>query len=528
MTDPIQRPEPNLPPAFVLTLWVLLAVALLLIWIPPYPPLTDYPEHLLAIQVLAHYQDSSFNYVRDYSIHLRNVPYIAVYLTGMILNKVFSIYVVGKILLSLYILFTPLSILAYVRSFPGASPWPALLSFILLFNFFYYLGSINFLLSIPLAFFTLALLLRLLNMSFSPALERDSVAVRKRRILLLVGLAFASTALLYAHIVSYAAVMLAALALLLRARLEKRPWIFGFASLIPAGLLGLFSIYEQQGLAKSEFAMSWMPLRDRMFDLLQPFLIYRDDYFHRLVVHPLNVPLLALLSLLFMLALVALIGHFLRGSTGGISEKAALGADAWVVFGSFLLAALCFPTQIPSASVAHRLSIFVVMSSYAVIPALITRRRIFRSLVIAAVVYSFSLTAWSAVQFNREMKPFLRLVEQMAPGATVLPLVQNLHVSGLKTYAFLHIMNYYHLEKGGANPYLFFRNMPQIPVHYRFLEDLPSVGSFEPDLFDWNKHHGNYRYFVAREPHPPVLDQLYGHTQLRFASKGWYLFESWR
>jgi hypothetical protein len=525
MTDPLQRPGQKLPPAFLLAFWLLLAVALLLIWIPTYPPLVDYPEHLLAIQVLAHYQDSSFNYVRDYSIHLHNVPYVSVYLMGMILNRVFSIYVTGKILLSFYILFTPLSILCYVRSFRGASPWPALLSFVLMFNLFYYLGSLNFLLSIPLGFFTLALLLRLLNASYPPALERDLVTVRRRRILLLVGLVFASTALLYAHIVSYAAVMLAAFALLSRAGFAKRPC---FASLVPAGLLALFSIYEQRGLAKSEFAMSWMPLRDRVFDLLQPFLIYRDDYFHRYVVHPLDVPLLAVVSLLFMIAAGALIRKFFPGPTSGISENVAFAEDAWVVLGSFLLAALCFPTQIPSASVAHRLSIFVAMSSFALLPCLITRRRIFRVLMIAAVVYSFSIAAWSAVQFNREMKPFLRLVDRMAPGATVLPLVQNLHVSGLKTYAFLHIMNYYHLEKGGANPYLLFRNMPQIPVHYRFLGDLPSVGSFEPDLFDWNKHHGNYRYFVAREPNPPVLDQLYGHAQLRFASKGWYLFEAWQ
>lgn len=508
-----------LPLSFQTFFGILLVAALLNVWLPQYLPLTDYPEHLLAIHILAHYNDSPLHYVRDYTYQLGNVPYLVVYLLGMFLNKYLSILTVGKLLLSFYVILTPLSILVFVRSFSGTSPWSSLFSFVFLFNFFYYLGSLNFLLSIPLAFFCLAHIVKRLGPSRKThPTDREGWELIRLSVLMI--------ALLYTHIVSYGAVLLVAVGLLVRARMRRVSGIKVIISILPSILFAASTSIKECASTSSHFGMSWLPFTSRVFDLLQPFLIYRDDYFHKIVVDRFCLPLLLFAIGWVLIALVARFRGFHPTTKNGNETETAHLHSSWIIVLLFLLAAVTFPSQLPSASVAHRLSVFVLLSLCATFPGSLLERRVIKSIFLLTVVYAFGVTGWRAYEFNKEMKPFLDTISRMEPEARVLPLVQNLHSRDLRTYCFLHIINYYHLEKGGSNPYLLFRNMPQIPVHYRFLDQLPSVGSFEPDLFDWQTHHDHYRYFLAREPSDKVMIQLREYTQLIFNSEGWYLFEN--
>jgi hypothetical protein len=515
MTDELKEGPPLLPPGFRVVFGVFLAAALLLVWIPKFLPLTDYPEHLLAIQILSHYRDSQYQYAQDYSVQLGNVPYVAIYLIGMWLNRFLPIFTVGKILLSFYIILTPLSVLAYVSSIRNVSPWSSLLSFVFMFNLFYYLGSLNFLISIPLSFFTLALILSLLCPPTRPTNGLNSRTSFFEKHWRSAALVLLSTALFYTHIVSYAAVILAAAGLCIAAHLRRRPIILAAVPLVPSILLAGLSVHRELSATASAHGASWLPFSSRLFDLLQPFLIYRDDYFHRIVVDRLSLPLVILTAIWLVIGILS----FLE-----IRNRVRL--NAWLVFLLLLLAALVFPSQIPSASFAHRLSILVLLSLCGVLPRQFGEHPLTKVTLVILTFFVFTLTAWRASEFNREMKPFLNAVARMQPDARVLPLIQNLHSAHLKTYCFLHITNYYHLEKQGGNPYLLFRNMPQIPVHYRFLVELPSVGSFEPDLFDWETHHDHYRYFLARDASTRVMDQLRSHSRLIYESQGWDLFEA--
>ena len=512
-------------PAFRIVFGLLLGASVLLVWLPKYLPLTDYPEHLLVIQVLAHHRDASSRYFQDYSVQLRNVPYISVYLLGMFLNRIMPIFAVGKTILSLYVIFTPLSLLAYVRSTSNASPWSSLFSFALLFNLFYYLGSLNFLVSIPLAFFTLALILDLLNRPDGPVNNSAALRVSPVPSWRPFGLALLSVAVFYAHFVSYAAVILVATGLIMTARARRRPVAWVVCSLIPSMACAVYTITEEHAVAAAEFQMSWLPFSSRLFDLLQPFLIYRDDYFHHLVVDWFGLPLIVLVVTWLVISIAWRVRESVLSKERPAEESRGRAGESWIVLLFFLLAALVFPSQIPSASFAHRISILVLLSVVGILPRALGERTLTKASLVAVALFALSVTGGWAVEFNREMKPFLSAVAQMQPDARVLPLIQNLHSAHLHTYPFLHIMNYYHLEKGGSNPYLLFRNMPQIPVHYRFLARLPSVGSFEPELFNWDLHHDRYQYFLAREPGPRVMGQLRTHSRLLFESQGWYLFE---
>jgi hypothetical protein len=526
MTNELKAGPSSLPTGFRFVFGGFLAAALLLVWIPQYLPLTDYPEHLLVIQVLSHYNDPGTQYVRDYAVKMGNVPYVSIYVLGMMLNRLLPIFAVGKVLLSLYIIFTPLSVLGYVRSIRNISPWSSLLSFAFLFNLFYYLGSLNFLISIPLSFLALSLILGLLHKPMDRTSSSNQSLTFSSQYWRPVTLAVVFIALFYTHFVSFAAVMLVAMGLGLAAKVRGQSIVSLAISMVPSLALAGISILKGLSASAPALGASWLPLPSRLFDLLQPFLIYRDDYFHRTVVDKLSLPLLALAAGWFVISLVSLIkGRF--GSRSSLMEgETGVHPDAWLVILIFLFSALVFPSQIPSASFAHRLSILVLLSFCGILPKQFGGRTPTKGILVAVTFFAFVVSGWRAADFNREMKPFLSATKQMHADARVLPLIQNLHSARLRTYCFLHILNYYHLEKGGSNPYLLFRNMPQIPVHYRFLDELPSVGSFEPDLFDWDMHHDRYRYFLARDASARVMNQLRAHTRLIFESEGWSLYEA--
>lgn len=521
MTNP-----PPLTPAFRITFGILVALTLSLIWVPHYLPLTDYPEHLLAIQVLGHYHDTAFEFARNYTYDLHNLPYISVYLLGMGLVRIFSVYTVGKIILSLYVVLTPASILMLVRSIPGLSPWNAIVSIGLLFNLFYYLGSLNFLLSIFLAFFLLALLLQATQgLAETPARPRDAQNKISRPWISSAILCLLSIALLYSHIVTFVAVLFVAVVLLGHALARRRPIRYAIVSLLPSIVLTAYLLWHQRSAAPSSYEMSWLPFRDRLFDLLQPFLIYRDDVFHHIVINRLYLILLGIWVLTVAVSMLLSIHGPIRDNNISGRSAATTRSIGWIILGCFTLTAIIFPSQIPSASVGHRLSVLVMFSICAVIPGTIFQKQTWRAVLIAVTGLVLALNGYYAYEFNQEMRPFMELVQHMKPDARVLPLFANLHCAHLKTYPFLHVINYYHLEKGGTNPYLLFQNMPQMPVHYRALDELPAVGSFDPRGFNWEKHHDSYQYFLTRDPAPQILEQLQDHTREVFHSDGWDLFE---
>lgn len=495
--------------------------SLLLIWIPKFLPLVDYPEHLLAIQVLAHPNDLAFHYARDYAVEFHHIPYLTAYILGMLLNRILPIFWTGKILLSFYLVLTPLSVFAYLKSL-RLEVWPGLLSFAFLFNLFFYMGSLNFLLSIPLAFFTLAGTIRWLT---EPDGLADTTGFRKTKWIHPLCIMGGFLLLFYTHFVTFAAVILVAVAMLLfRSITGVRIFQLGVAT-VPSLLLAMLTLWQEHLRSPGGLSMSWLPLPSRLFDLLQPFLIYRDDSYHVTVINRLNIPLLVLALVLIGVSLIGEVRDASSRPKGNIEHSRKGLSITWIVFTAFLASALIFPSELPSASFAHRLSILVLFSSIAVLPTKMARSLPVKVVMVSAALFSFTITSVRMAAFSREMRPLNVAIQRMNPGSRVLPLIQNPHSRHLQGYPFLHSINYYHLIKGGSNPNLLFRNMPQMPVRYRFLSEMAPLDEFNPSLFRWEIHHDDYRYFLARQPTPEVFADLSAHTHLIFESEGWYLFE---
>ena len=125
------------------------AVYFTLIWFFRFVPSVDYPDWLLQANILAHYNDVSYDFKTWYEAIWAPVPNGGFVLPVAALAKFLPIEMAGKAALSCYIVGFPLSVRYFFRSVGNYSPlW--MLSILLLFNVSFVYGNLSFLLSMCL------------------------------------------------------------------------------------------------------------------------------------------------------------------------------------------------------------------------------------------------------------------------------------------------------------------------------------------------------------------------------------------
>ena len=133
----------------------LAATALILISLVPFfvvdvPAVSDYPNHLARIFILAHPNDAILS--TFYAPHWNVLPNLGLDILGVGLLKILPVHVGGRILLAMSLLAPLLGVFVYARAaFEKWTPWP-LASVLTAFNGIFFLGFMNFLLSVGLAF----------------------------------------------------------------------------------------------------------------------------------------------------------------------------------------------------------------------------------------------------------------------------------------------------------------------------------------------------------------------------------------
>ena len=133
----------------------LAATALILISLIPFfvvdvPAVLDYPNHLARIFVLAHPDDPILSHF--YAPHWRILPNLGFDILGIAVLKALPVHVGGRALLAASMIAPVLGVFAYARAvFGKLTLWP-LASVLSAFNGIFFLGLMNFLLAIGLAF----------------------------------------------------------------------------------------------------------------------------------------------------------------------------------------------------------------------------------------------------------------------------------------------------------------------------------------------------------------------------------------
>ena len=140
---------------YIILVLILTFLSLLPIWIVEFPPLQDYPFHLLEAHIFANYWNPNFSFQEIFHISYFPTPYILMYYMFLVLNHVFSIHVAGKIILSLYIILLPLSYFYLIHAINKEKIIFGFFSYLFMYNYFFNMGFINFSLSVPLLLFAL-------------------------------------------------------------------------------------------------------------------------------------------------------------------------------------------------------------------------------------------------------------------------------------------------------------------------------------------------------------------------------------
>jgi MFS family permease len=470
-------------------------------------PLTDYPEHLLMMQILGHYEDSTLNYTEHYVPDLRNNPNVTVYVGSNWLHSFFAIETIGKIFLTCYVALLPIALIYFVASFAPNKIWISLLSIPLCFNLFFFIGMLNFLVSIPLVFFLIAALYRNLTYGVSPA-----------RCLMLIIL---GVLLFYSHLSSFLGFLMAGSLVMFALRRYRRPFWINLLCLLPS--LGVFIVwYWHRRLALGHYdALGWDPLQFRLLYLLQPLMVYWDDQHRKLVSDPIYLVLTAGVLVLSVFAI------FHRNKKKDSPTRRHGSILALALFLLFCAATILIPSTASGVTLSHRYSLYAVLCALPLLPEKMVRtpkHKVFLCFLCGLILGSVYVRV---VRFNREMKTVEHMIEHMDYRSNVLPLLFSWHGAGLKTYPYLHIMCYYHMAKGGMSPYLFSHTLPDTKIYPVRMKKQSSFGPGEwtPGAFDWSHHSQGFRYFVVKGYNKNALAQLFSHARLVFQENDWLIFE---
>lgn len=129
-------------------------------------PFVDYPLHLSLIGILRDLDDPAASAVQ---YHVRwFTPYSGMYWIAALMVSAVPIETIGKLLLILYMVFTPPAFMVFLRA-TGQNPRYGLLMYPLLYNFNLSWGFLPFLISMPLVFLTLSVTVAVALRNSKPA-----------------------------------------------------------------------------------------------------------------------------------------------------------------------------------------------------------------------------------------------------------------------------------------------------------------------------------------------------------------------
>jgi hypothetical protein len=465
----------------------LLAVAPL--WIGEYMPMVDLPQHAAQLSIGQHWQDPEFGYPRHFHPNwLTNqlFAYSVVQLFMVFVPLVAAL----KCTLSLAVVGVPLGA-RLLLSRVGGDRWLSLLAFPVAYNFCFYWGFLNFIVSIPLGLCFIALAVGY------------AVAPSRRRAL---GLVASVHFLFFAHVLVLAYSGLIAAALVFARAPSRRDKLLGcaaLASVLPAVAIWWATI---QGLAPSTTGTPvfgyWGLHRLAEFSSFQVGVEEHD-------------PRGALIGCIFMLL------PFLMGA------RPSRERWRWIPLGVTVLAFFCVPLSAIEVDLIYgRFAAFVLPTLlFALEPARpqaaeaprlqpveaprprwgFTLARGRHALAVALVALQLLSLTLTFRAFDAEARSLDGVLAAAEPHKRVLYLPTSPASAVSFSWPYSHFGQWYQVKRGGLVDFSF---AEFFPMWYRYrseqLPGLPDEFDWHPESFRWSAHHGErFDYLLVRGPIVP-------------------------
>jgi hypothetical protein len=474
-----------------------------LIWLVPYPPLTDFPQHVGQVSVARDVLLGRSPWAAELQLNWVT-PYLALYLPALLLAFVLPALIAVKLVITAGFLFYIAIALRFVRAFggPDSCRWLLLPGY---FGFAWHYGMVTFLMAVPFGL--------LLIMQAGKATQRPSGA-QQARVLLIACLTF------FSHILVFLlAALSGALLAVLSSRLKLRAMTVQlWPYLLMAGLLVSYIILGVGSAPQPEAqVLIWdADPRDRLAWLAQgltsvephaglkylgalllafPLLLARA----RAVSLRTALPLLSLLLIWFTLPAFAM-------STGFFYQR----------FAVFLL-----PFYLPLFTQSRPVGFY---------------KHLAHGFMVLSCVASLVLTALATLAFARESADFaaVQAVLEQRPPARILSLAAGTRSAAAHSE---HVYTHYAVWLQAEGPHWVEFNFAVFrPQLLRYRGELPAVQRTSQSApaenqiaFDWAEYEGaRYDYFVVFSARP-VSEALFANPdcQVKFLhNQGrWWVFE---
>ena len=422
--------------------WLLFACAIAnvaALWVAPYLPFTDLPQHAAAIATLRHWTDPQWKAQEYFTLALGRSQYLLYYLAGALLAfPLGTAERANLVLLSAIALAFPYALRSLLRAMHGDERL-ALFAAPLFWSQSLLIGFFNYLAALPLLLWALSLAVR------------DAQEPRPRRTALLGA---AAVALFYLHLSAF--LLFAPAALLAWFALGRRPRALLWTA--PVAVLGLAFLAtspvvhpETVGWTQPTrvlFEPVGDALRNMPGALLDIWQGSNDD--------------LVLLALVAAAALLA----WPQPRDPDPNVRLRSIAAGWCGLAAFLYFA--FPVAIGWLwQLNERYAIaFALLAPILLRPPRELRGALPLLLVAAASLLSAAVAARHIAGFSREVDGFERVLDAAAPGRRLLSLVYEHDSAFAKFSPYLHFGSYYRARKGGMSSFSF-AELPQSPLRYR-------------------------------------------------------------
>jgi len=475
---------------------LLLAIAVAMVWIFPYLPMTDAPEHMLIAKILSVYGHSNLGYEEFYTAKLPWNPYSLYFLAVYALSALVSIETATRAFLSATFILTIAAYWYWLDTLAPQRKAQTVPAVLLLFGLFFFIGMLNFLISIPLMFFAMTLAWRL-GSEPGPQLR------------LQVLLALTLLVIYLSHPVTFAltvAVLGAQWLLFLKKRLPALVLTSAPSLLI----FGFYFVFRAAGEVPS-YGVAWYPFLTRVETLLLPFGAFRDPKGNAFVLSG---------EITYFWGAVAVIV-----AAGAVSRRARQRGGVMLAFAALFIAAalLCPSTIVGGQPGAMRITYPVSFVVLAALPADWHDRPRLRWLMCCICIAAFCALGYRFALFQTEMQELREVVSAIPPRQVIQPVITDSHASGLHTYPFLHAAAWYCFYQGGISAYSFSES-PYFPVRQRqyFVKNPP--GEWSMDDFQYERHQAGTQYFLVRTTREDIVQDIERHVPLASQSGKWKVF----
>jgi hypothetical protein len=500
----------------VLLLALLSVIATLPVWIPPYPPMADLPQHAAQVGLWRSLGDPAFHFASLFQLNWFT-PYLVGYLLMYVLAPLLGTVLACKAVVALALAAVPLATSLLLKEMEADIEW-APLTVLALYGFSYHWGLFNFIVATPIGLVFLWLVMRHLRAPrWTTAFE----------------LALMAIALFFCHalICAFFCVVVGFFALFALRGIGR-----AVARLAPLAVVVPVAFFWSRTAANNPLAKEPILWDLNWFTTPEPYYlrlgtIVPDSLgwgrltglIPRMLGVPSTLPFIALGVLVLALPLLA-------------GARPARRAAAFVPLAVCLLALFLVPGVLFGNSYTYqRFTVFLLPFYLAVFghPAGSWRGRLVRRAVpCVALLWTLSLSV-QAMAFRAESSDFQPVLAAMEPGQRTLGFAFEWQSASRTAIApaFLHFTSWYTAERRGVTDPSFAVSYAPMVQYREAARPRAGILGFEwnPRMFDWWYFNGaGYRYFLARafeDPGPFLRRTAPCPLHLAAHSGAWWLYE---